>query len=443
MNKSGKIFFHIDVNSAYLSWTAVKMLQEGYDRDIRQIPCIVGGDKKSRHGIVLAKSISAKKYGVVTGEPVVNAFKKCPHLEMVPPEHSYYEEMSHELMKLLKSYTPDIEQVSIDECYMDYSGIQSQFSSPQQAAVVIKEKVKEKFGFTVNIGISDVKVLAKMASDFEKPDKVHTLYKSEIETKMWGLPVSDLFMAGKSSVDILHKLGIFTIGQLAKSPVKVLESHLKSHGKLLWEYANGIDDSIVNTEKEELKGVGNSTTLSKDLDNIEEIFKVLLTLSEKVGRRLRAGKQRAKTIAVEIKYNDFTKSSRQTTLETATDSSTEIYNIVKILFQELWNDTPVRLLGVRTANLVEQGEPEQLSILDMENWTNKRNATTQRTKPSREKMKKLDEALDVIKNRYGKDAVRRASLVKKVNKSEGTASMNIENRVKYGKGKTGYEKEER
>ena len=413
MNEKEQIIFHIDVNSAYLSWTAVKMMQEGYGRDIRQIPCIVGGDRKSRHGIVLAKSISAKKYGIVTGEPVVNALRKCPHLEMVPPEHHYYEKMSHELMELLRSYTPDIEQVSIDECYMDYSGIRKLFNTPEAAAAAIKNKVKEQLGFTVNIGISDVKVLAKMASDFEKPDKVHTLYKCEIQKKMWGLPVSDLFMAGKSSVDTLHKLGIFTIGQLAKSPLNVLESHLKSHGKILWQYANGIDDSLVNTVKEESKGVGNSTTLSRDVDDIDEIFKVLLRLSEKVGGRLRSGKQKAKTIAVEIKYNDFTKCSRQTTVERATDSGTEIYDIVRVLFQELWNKTPVRLLGVRTANLVEEGEPEQLSIMDIDRWKNEDYQSSKIQRPSRDKIKKLDEALDAIKHKYGKDVVERASLMER------------------------------
>lgn len=411
MNDKEQIIFHIDVNSAYLSWTAVKMMQEGCGRDIREIPCIVGGDRKSRHGIVLAKSIPAKKYGIVTGEPVVNALRKCPHLEMVPPEHHYYEKMSHELMELLRSYTPDIEQVSIDECYMDYSGIRNLFETPEAAAAAIKDKVKEELGFTVNVGISDVKVLAKMASDFEKPDKVHTLYQCEIQKKMWGLPVSDLFMAGKSSVDTLHKLGIFTIGQLAKSPLTVLESHLKSHGKILWQYANGIDDSIVNTVKEESKGVGNSTTLSKDVDDIDEIFKVLLGLSEKVGGRLRNGKQKAKTIAVEIKYNDFTKCSRQTTVERATDSGTEIYNLAKVLFQELWNKTPVRLLGVRTANLVEEGEPEQLSIMDIDTWKNENYQSSKIQRPSRDKIKKLDEALDAIKHKYGKDVVGRASLM--------------------------------
>lgn len=410
------LIFHIDVNSAYLSWTAVKLLKEGFGKDIREIPCIVGGDKESRHGIVLAKSIPAKKYGIVTGEPVVNALKKCPHLEMVPPEHDYYSQQSRRFINVLKSYTPDIEQVSVDECYLDYSGISRNFSSPIEAAEEIKDKIKNQLGFTVNIGISDVKVLAKMASDFEKPDKIHTLYKNEIQSKMWKLPVENLFMAGKSSVLTLHKLGIFTIGQLAKSPVDVLESHLKSHGRMLHEYANGIDDSVVNTEKEELKGVGNSTTLSKDVERVEEAEKILLWLSEKVGGRLRKGNQMAKTIAVEIKYNDFRKVSRQTTFDVPTDSGTDIYNVAKELFGELWTGQPLRLLGVRTSHLVEPGEPEQLSIMDIMKDTDGKdtplseNSSTDRQ--TREKMKKLDEALDSIKRKYGENAVYRARFLK-------------------------------
>lgn len=410
------LIFHIDVNSAYLSWTAVKLLGEGFGKDIREIPCIVGGDKESRHGIVLAKSIPAKKYGIVTGEPVVNALKKCPHLEMVPPDHDYYSYQSHRFIDILTSYTPDIEQVSVDECYLDYSGISRNFSSPIEAAEEIKDKIKNQLGFTVNIGISDVKVLAKMASDFTKPDKIHTLYKNEIQSKMWKLPVENLFMAGKSSVLTLHKLGIFTIGQLANSPVDVLEAHLKSHGRMLYEYANGMDDSVVNTEKEELKGVGNSTTLAKDVDNAEEAEKILLWLSEKVGGRLRKGNQRAKTIAVEIKYNDFKKVSKQTTFDVPTDSGTDIYNVAKELFGELWTGQPLRLLGVRTSHLVEPGEPEQLSIMDiMENADNKGknlSKASAKDRKTREKMKKLDEALDAIKGKYGENAVYRARFLK-------------------------------
>ena len=411
------IIFHIDVNSAYLSWTAVKLLKEAAKDekkiDIRNIPAIIGGDREKRHGIVLAKSISAKKFGIVTGEPIANALQKCTNILIVPPEHGYYNEQSHKLMNLLRTFTPDIEQVSVDECYMDFSGIQNEYPSPLACAYKIKDTVKEKLGFTVNVGISDVKVLAKMASDFTKPDKVHTLYRREIKEKMWQLPVEELYMAGKSSVNTLHKLGIYNIGQLATSPEYILEAHLKKHGKILWEYANGIDKSVVNTKREEIKGVGNSITLPYDLDNMEEIEKILLQLSEKVAGRLRKGKQMAKTVAVEVKYNDFIKASRQTTLDRCTDSGTEIYQLSKELFRELWEkdgNKSVRLLGIRTANLEEQGALEQMSIMDiMAQTTNKQQNAT--TNISREKMKKLDKALDAIKNKYGEDKIKRASLL--------------------------------
>lgn len=428
------IIFHIDVNSAYLSWTAVKLLKEAAKDekkiDIRNIPAIIGGDREKRHGIVLAKSISAKKFGIVTGEPIANALQKCPNILIVPPEHGYYNEQSHKLMNLLRTFTPDIEQVSVDECYMDFSGIQNEYPSPLACAYKIKDTVKEKLGFTVNVGISDVKVLAKMASDFTKPDKVHTLYRREIKEKMWQLPVEELYMAGKSSVNTLHKLGIYNIGQLATSPEYILEAHLKKHGKILWEYANGIDKSVVNTKREELKGVGNSITLPYDLDNMEEIEKILLQLSEKVAGRLRKGKQMAKTVAVEVKYNDFIKASRQTTLDRCTDSGTEIYQLSKELFRELWEkdgNKSVRLLGIRTANLEEQGALEQMSIMDiMAQTTNKQQNAT--TNISREKMKKLDKALDAIKNKYGEDKIKRASLL-----AEQTVDMKNKNIMKNNK----------
>lgn len=417
-----KVIFHIDVNSAFLSWTAVKLLKEGNPTDIRDVPAIVGGNRELRHGVVLAKSMPAKKFGIVTGEPIANALQKCPDIMIVPPEHNYYDIQSQKLMKLLRGFTPDIEQVSIDECYMDYTGIQNSFVSPLEAAYKIKETVKEQLGFTVNIGISDVKVLAKMASDFTKPDKVHTLYKNEIEQKMWRLPVEELFMAGKSSVDTLHKLGIFNIGQLANSPVAILESHMKSHGRVLWEYANGIDKSVVNEEKEVLKGVGNSVTLPYDYEKINEINKELLKLSEKVAGRLRRRNQKAKTVAVEIKYNDFTKVSRQTTVDSAIDSSTEIYKLSTELFAQLWTKKPIRLIGVRTANLIEEDEPEQMSIMDMLGMDE-----SGKSKISKDKIKKLDAALDAIKDKYGEGAVQRASLMQNPRRADKPKTENESN----------------
>jgi nucleotidyltransferase/DNA polymerase involved in DNA repair len=219
------IIFHIDVNSAFLSWSAVEELKNGADRDLRKINAIVGGDQKSRHGIVLAKSQSAKRYGIRTGEPVANAFRKCSDLVVVPPDHRCYQEYSKRLMDLLRDYTPDIEQVSVDECFMDFTGIAHRFHSPIDGAMEIKNAVRDKFGFTVNVGISTNKLLAKMASDFEKPDKVHTLFPEEIQAKMWPLPVEDLFMAGRSSVETLHKLEMRTIGDVAQADPAILELH--------------------------------------------------------------------------------------------------------------------------------------------------------------------------------------------------------------------------
>lgn len=396
-----RILFHIDVNSAYLSWSAIKKLEEGADYDLRTIPSIIGGDSSKRHGVVLAKSIPAKKFHIITGEPVVNAFRKCPNLVTEPPDHQFYNKKSHELMEFLSNICPDIEQVSVDECYMDYTPISAMYPSPEAAAEYIKNQVKELFGFTVNVGISDRKVLAKMASDFKKPDLVHTLYKREIKDKMWPLPVSFLYMCGKSSVEALRKLEILTIGDLAQTDPEILQAHLKSHGRQLWEYANGIDESWVVTEPEQVKGVGNSTTLSKDAVTREDALRPLRALADSVGHRLRESGQMAGMINVEIKYNTFQTVSHQTTLITPTDSSDVIYKTACELFDKIWNQTPIRLLGIRTAKLQASDTPIQLNLFEMN-----------QDKPLSEKQHKLDTALDSIRSRYGDNAVVRGSFLK-------------------------------
>ena len=392
-----QIIFHIDVNSAFLSWTAVEELKNGSDRDLREIPSIIGGDQQSRRGVVLAKSVPAKKYKIQTGEPVANALRKCPNLVMAPPDHKMYKEYSNRLMTFLKTYTPDIEQISIDECFLDFTGIAKNFNSPIEAALEIKNRIKEMFGFTVNVGISDKKLLAKMASDFEKPDKVHTLFTEEIQLKMWPLPVGELYMAGKSTVKSLEKLEIKTIGDLATTDVKIIELHLKSHGRKLWELANGMDDSTVEIEKAEAKGIGNSTTLPRDLETEEEAKEVLFKLAESVGGRLRKAGQKAGMVSVEIKYYNFENCSHQKQLTKATNSDQIIYNAAIELFRELWNKEPVRLLGIRTSKLSEEGEPEQMTIFDFQNM--------KQNNLQRKKFEDLDKALDKIRQKYGHDAV--------------------------------------
>ena len=270
----------------------------------------------------------------------------------------------------------------------------------------IKDAVYKKFGFTVNVGISVNRLLAKMASDFEKPNKVHTLFPEEIPLKMWPLPVSELYMAGRSSVEVLHKLEIRTIGELAKADPALLEIHLKSHGRTLWEFANGKGSSKVIREHVENKGIGNSTTLAKDADNLTDIHEVLLTLSDSVAKRLREADSMAYMVSVEVKYNTFVKNSHQTTLMAPTNTSNTIYQTACRLFDELWDGTPVRLLGIRTSKLVATDEPVQLNLMDYMTQSN--------TPSSRlEKSQKLDAALDSIRNRYGTSAVIRGSMLKK------------------------------
>lgn len=401
MSDCEKVIFHIDVNSAFLSWEAVYRLEQGGTVDLREIPCAVGGDKTKRRGIILAKSLSAKACGVKTGEPLTEALKKCPSLIVVPAHHSMYRRYSQKFLNILREYSPSVEQYSIDEAFMDMTGMEKLIGNPVAFAHKLKNRISKELGFTVNIGISGNKYLAKMASDFEKPNRVHTLFPEEIEAKMWPLPVSSLYMAGRASVEVLKKLEIKTIGELAKTNPRILELHLKSHGKMLWEFANGIDTTKVQSEETAAKGIGNSTTLAKDVVDKEEAKEVLLWLSESVGKRLRKAGQKAQMISVEIKYYNFQSVSHQKQMRKAVYEDKCLYDNACILFDELWNGEPIRLLGIRTSKLVEETAPEQLSIFDI-----------QMEKPKDEKHRKLDKALDEIRKRFGEDAVKRGIFLK-------------------------------
>ena len=416
MNRmDGEIIFHIDVNSAYLSWSALRELQNGSKLDLRTIPSIVGGDQETRHGIVVAKSIPAKAFGIQTAETVASAFQKCPTLVMVPPDHTYYREMSQKLMRHLRSICDEIEQVSIDECYMSFEPIRGRFPSPEAAATYIKDSVYDTFGFTVNVGISDRKVLAKMASDFKKPNLVHTLYVSEIQRKLWPLPIASLHMCGKSSAKLLQKMGIRTIGDLARTDKAVVESWLKSHGGMLWNYANGIDDGQVVKEKPKAKGEGNSTTLANNAETEEEAYTVLKELAVSVSQRLKKHHFLAAQISTEIKYASFRSVSHQTTILTPTAEETEIYQCACQLFNELWDGEPIRLLGIRTTKLQDEEEQTQISLFDLGKYQEQEKQEELRREKEEQKQKKLaslDDAIAKIKKRYGDNAIHKGAETK-------------------------------
>ncbi len=363
--------------------------------DLRRIPSAVGGDIVKRHGIILAKSIPAKKYNVKTGEPVTDALKKCPSLVLVPPNYELYERSSRAFIKILKEYSDNVEQYSIDEAYVDMTGTQLLFGSPVSAAGKIKARIERELGFTVNIGISSNKILAKMASDFEKPNKVHTLFPEEMKYKMWHLAAGDLFFVGQATLKVLDKLGIYTIGELANTDVGILKGHLKSHGEVIWKFANGIDNSIVIPEPEPNKGYGNSTTIEFDVNDAGTAKLVLLALAETIGSRLRKDCVKAEAVAVGIKSSDFSYVSHQCVLPAATNITSEIHQAAGRLFDECWDGLPVRHLGIHTSRIRGSSE-RQMSLFDTINY---------------EKLEKLDKSIDDIRKRYGPDAVQRAVFV--------------------------------
>ncbi len=389
-----KIIFHIDVNSAFLSWEAVyRLAHRGGKQDLRMTASAVGGDAALRHGIILAKSIPAKKYGVKTGEALWEAKMKCPGLILVPPDYGLYEKCSGAFMEILRDYSDVVEPYSIDEAFVDMSASCHLFGTPEETGRQIKERIYETLGFTVNVGISSNKLLAKMASDFQKPNRVHTLYPEEIREKMWPLPVSDLFFVGRATAKKLFSVGIRTIGELAAEDPKWLRGLLKKHGEVIWGFANGVDSSPVLMEPEANKGYGNSTTTPADVTDVETADKVLLALSETVGARLRMDEVRAGVVSVGIRYWDLSYVSHQRRMYNATDLTVEICQAACKLFREMWNGQPVRHLGVHTADISGGERFRQGSLFDEIDY---------------EKLSRLDKTIDDIRDCFGMDAVKRA-----------------------------------
>lgn len=394
-----KIIFHIDVNSAFLSWEAVDRLKHGSEIDLRTIPSVVGGDEQSRKGVVLAKSTPAKAFGINTGEPLFQTRKKCPQITVVPARHELYAISSDKFFEVLEQYSPLVSRYSIDEGFLDYTGMENLFGEPIKAAYLLKDRIHKELGFTVNIGISTNRLLAKMAGELSKPDKVHTIWPEEITTKMWPLPIKELFMAGRSSVGVLHGLGIKTIGDLAQSDVTLLERHLKKQGRMLWNYANGHEDPLILAGERVTKGISNSCTTSQDIVDLETAQKYLLSLTENVAFRLRQEKLLCNNVSVALKDCNFKTSSHQKQLNTSTDITTEIYSIVKLLFEKMWNGQPIRLFEVRVSQLSDETETvTQLSLFDP---------------PNDQKSKNLDQVIDQIRQINGQEAIVRASLLSK------------------------------
>lgn len=389
-----RLIFHVDVNSAFLSWEAARRVKEGLP-DLREIPSCIGGDPKSRRGIVVAKSIPAKKYGVTTGEPVALALRKCPDLVCVPGDFALFDRCSRAFKKICASYAPVMESFSIDEVFLDMSGTHLIYPDPVAVAHEIKDKIRDELGFTVNVGIGTNKLLAKMASDFEKPDKVHTLFPSEIPEKMWPLPVRDLLFLGKASEQKLLRAGIKTIGDMAKSDEAEIRQLLgDKNGRQLYRYANGIDDSPVRSEREEAKGYSAETTVEEDIVTYEQALSLLLAQCDVVAARMRRDGKKCSCVAVTYRTLDFKTRSHQKNFEDPTDVTEEIFAQVKKLLYECWKCEPLRLIGVALTDLTSD-EFRQMSLFE--------------NTEDREKQKKVDETIDDIRRRFGNGMIVRGS----------------------------------
>ena len=385
---SRRIVFHIDVNSAFLSWTSVQRLRQGKS-DLRLVPAVISGDPDKRTSVVLAKSAPAKKYSIKTGEPVSMALRKCPGLVTAPPDFKLYSKCSADFMNICRDYTPCLEKFSIDECFLDMSSTENIYPDIISVAYEIKNRIKKELGFTVNVGIGSNKLLAKMASDFEKPDKVHTLFSDEIKSKMWPLPVSDLLFLGKATERKLKNISVNTIGELAGADIKMLKALVGAKaGEQLHNYANGIDDSPVDDSPREVKSYGHSITVEENVTDIKTARSLLLSLTDAAASRMRAGGCKAYNISVNIRGSAFKNRSHQRSLNSPTDVTQDIYSVVKELFSEIWHGEPLRLLGVTLSDLTKDGG-EQISLFGSENTAGS------------EKQKKVDAAVDAIRNKFG------------------------------------------
>lgn len=392
-----RIIFHVDANSAFLSWTAayrVKVL--GEKEDLRDVPSVIAGDRESRHSIILAKSIPAGKCGIKTGEPLFKALEKCSQLRILPPDYSLYVEASRHFVQMLRQFSPKVEQYSIDEAWVDMTGTQRLFGSPRLAAEKMRQRIYEELGFTVNIGISTNKLLAKMAGDFEKPNKVHTLFPEEIASKMWPLPVRNLFLVGSATEAKLKKLGIYTVGDLAQTERGVLRKKLGKHGETIWHFANGRNADAVTPEPVENKGYGNSVTTSRDVITSEHAYQVLLSLCETVAARMRKDCKCGSCISVHLRTNEFVHFSHQRQLEGATNITEYIFRNVCEIFDEAWDKvTPLRQLGVQMTKL--SAEP----YCQYDLFSNV-------TPVQYERKLRLDETVDALRDKFGENIIRRA-----------------------------------
>lgn len=396
-----KAVFLVDMNAFFISCEMTR------NPEIIGKPAAVAGNPQNRTGIILAANYEARKYGIKTTMVIHQALKLCPNLVLVPPDHRFYEIKSQAVMSVLSNYSPVIEQNSIDEAWLDMTGTDSLFGTPLEAAQKIMNDISEGLGLWCSIGISENKLLAKIASEIKKPMGITELWIKDIHAKLWPLKVTDLYGIGKQTGLKLNNLGIQTIGDLANYNPKALTQILGKQGIELQRLAMGIDNSAVTPhEAGEMKSIGRSTTLSEDVVNIEDVRNVFLEMCEDIGYDARKNYKKARTIQISIRYSDFQNITRQISIE-PTYLTKDIYEKGFALLSRNWNCIkPVRLVGISITGFEQDNLSAQLSLFDQADVFNEVSKISQ-------KEEILEKAMDSIRNRHGVNAVSRAVQIKK------------------------------
>jgi DNA polymerase-4 len=369
--------------------------------ELKGRPAAVAGDPKSRTGIILAANYDARAFGVKTTMLVHEAKRLCPRLVLVPPTHGLYDRKSREVMEILSRYAPILQQNSIDEAWLDLTGCEALFGKPDQIARRIMDDIRNELDLWCSIGISENKFLAKMGSELKKPLGITELWEKDVPTKLWPLKVREMYGIGKQTEKRLNELGILTIGDIAATDIKVLRSNFGKYGDELLRLSNGRDDSPVTpVPKHESRSISRSTTLARNITELEGARAVLLRLAEEVGEEARRYDFKGKTVSIVIRYDDFKTITRQKAV-TPTFLTMDIYRTGSALLEEHWDRRrPIRLLGIGLGNIEEEA-PEQISIFDL----------SEELPDASKREEKLERAMDSIRSRFGSEKLKRAKLV--------------------------------
>ena len=391
-----RTILHIDVNNFFAS------IEIMLNPNLKGLPVAVCGSEYDRHGIVLAKSYEAKKFGVKTAETVWQAKKKCPNLIIVPPQYEEYKKYSKLIQNIYYSYTDQVEPFGLDECWLDVTGSLKLFGNVENIAEEIKERVKKEIGVTVSIGVSFTKTFAKLGSDLKKPDAITYISKENFKNIVWPLVTNEIIGVGKSTFKILEEMNLKTIGELANCDISLLEQKLGKHGRILWKRVNGIDDEIVdaNIYTASPKSIGNGKTFRNDLTKINDIRSAFQNLTYEISNKLKKHRLEAKNIQIVIRDNQFNDKQLQCELPTITSSSLIITNTAMDLFKKYKWNKPIRALTIRAINLIEEGTNDQISLFE--------------EKDEYEKIKKIDKVMFEINNKFGPNSVKFSNINKKL-----------------------------